>query len=170
MTTLNLRAWTALVLATAPMAACTEPDLSLPTAEEAEAAYQYTGSLSAEMSGNVLVLTVAQPYRQLQRGGTLWAKIGPYILLFSEPTRDLFLAYGGLAAVRVVTLTGSDQEVARATLLRDGLNELTWKRALNLSGLARRDGTTRLTTLEDLIDWGEEHTEFEYNPRYIRRR
>ena len=157
------------VLAVA-LAACAEQDLTLPTAEAVVEAYQYSGDLSAEMSGNVAVVTVVQPYAQLRRGGTIWAKVGPYILLFTPATRDLFAQNGGLAAVRVVTTTGSGQEVARATLLRDGLNELTWKRALNIAGLARRDGTERITLLEDLIEWGERHTEFEYDPRYIRRR
>ena len=150
--------------------ACAEPDLTVPTAEQVEAAYEYSGNLTTEISGNVAVLTVEQPYRQLRRGGTIWAKVGPYILLFSEQTRDLFVEYGGLAGVRVITQTGSGQEVARATLARDGLNELTWRRALNISGLARRDGTERIRTLEELIECGEDHTDFEYNPRYIRRR
>ena len=151
-------------------AGCVERDLSLPTAEDATAAYQYSGTFEAELSGNVLVLTVVQPYSQLRRGGSIWAKVGPYVLLFTEQTRDLFIGYGGLAAVRVVTTTSSGQEIARATLLRAGLNELTWKRALNIAGIARRDGSTKVPTLEDLIEWGEDHTEFEYDPRYIRRR
>lgn len=154
----------------AVLIACQEQDLSLPSAEEVTAAYQYSGDLSAEMSGNVAVVTVTQAYGQLRRGGTIWAKVGPYIVLFSDPTLELFQNFGGLAAVRVVTVTGSGQEVARATLLRDGLNELTWRRALNISGRARRDGSERITLLEELIEWGEDHTEFQYDPRYIRRR
>lgn len=150
--------------------ACVERDLSLPTAEDVVAAYNYSGSLEAELSGNVVVVTVVQPYSQLRRGGSIWAKVGPYVLLFTEETRDLFVGYGGLAAVRVITTTSSGQQIARATLLRDGLNELTWRRALNISGIARRDGSTKVPTLEDLIEWGEDHTEFEYDPRYIRRR
>lgn len=147
---------------------CVERDLTLPTAEEVSEAYEYAGDLSAEMSGNVAVITVTQPARQLRRGGSLWVKTGPYFVLFSEQTRDLFSAYGGLAAVRVITATESGQEVARATLLRTSLNELTWKRALNIAGHARIEGTERPTRIEDLIDWGEDHTEFSYDPRYIR--
>ncbi|MGI9626470.1 MAG: hypothetical protein ACR2QM_06510, partial [Longimicrobiales bacterium] len=141
----------AALLTLATGTACTEQDTSLPTAEDAVAAYQYSGSLEAEMSGNVAVLKIEQPYSQIRRGGTIWAKVGPYIVLFSEPTRDLFMAYGGLAAVRVITSTNSGNGVARSTLLRDGLNELTWKRALNIAGQARRDGTTKIPTLETLI-------------------
>lgn len=151
-------------------AGCEPEDLSIPTAEDVTTAYQYSGDLTAEMSGNVAVVTISQPYAQLRRGGTIWAKVGPYIVLFSQPTLDLFQNYGGLAAIRVVTVTGSGQEVATATLLRDGLNELTWRRALNIAGRARRDGTEQVTVLEELIRWGEDHTEFEYDPRYIRRR
>lgn len=150
--------------------ACVQRDTSLPTAEDVVNAYQYSGEFEAEMSGNVAVLKIEQPYSQIRRGGSIWAKVGPYIVLFSDPTLELFMAYGGLAAVRVITSTNSGTEVARATLLRDGLNELTWKRALNIAGQARRDGTTRIPTLEDLIEWGEDHTEFEYDPRYIRKR
>jgi hypothetical protein len=52
--------------------------------------------------------------------------------------------------------------VARATLERDALNSITWRRALNISGLARRDGSERPTRLEDLVRWGQEHTTYEY--------
>jgi hypothetical protein len=45
-----------------------------------------------------------------------------------------------------------------------------WRRALNIAGQARRDGTDCLTLLESLIRWGEDHTEFEYNARYTSRR
>ena len=55
-------------------------------------------------------------------------------------------------------------------LLRDELNDLTWRRALNIAGVARRDGTEQPSKLEDLARWGEDHTEYEYNPRYVRRR
>ena len=69
----------------------------------------------------------------------------------------------------MITTAPGGTEVARATLLRSSLNDLTWRRALNIAGLARRDGTEQLTLLEDLIGWGEDRTEFEYNPRYTSR-
>ena len=40
---------------------------------------------------------------------------------------------------------------------------------MNIAGHARRDGTDRVTLLEDLVRWGEHHTTFEYNERYTRR-
>ena len=148
--------------------ACEGPDLTVPNSNQVEGAYTYGGALSATVNGNVAEITIVQADRQLRRGGTLWAKVGPYILLFTEETEGLFDGYPGLAGVRAVTVTPGGAEVARALLTRDALNDLTWRRALNIAGLARRDGTRRPTLLEDLVQWGEDHTEFNYNPRYSR--
>jgi hypothetical protein len=130
-----------------------------------EDAYLYHGDLSVVMRGNVAEVTITQPAQQLRRGGSLWAKVGPYVLLFSEPTQELFEDYPGLAGIRVIT-TSAGAEVARALLARSTLTEVTWRRALNIAGLARRDGTERPTLLEDLVRWGEDHTEHQYNPRF----
>jgi hypothetical protein len=148
--------------------ACEEVDLTIPSESAVEEVFQYDGSLSASINGNVVEVTITQPERQLRRGGTLWAKVGPYVLLFSEESEALFRDYPGLAGIRVITTVPGGVEVARALLPRDGLNDLTWRRALNISGLARRDGTRRPTLLENLVRWGEDHTEYTYNPRYIR--
>ena len=145
---------------------CEEPDLTLPSASAVEEAFQYEGNLSVAMNGNVAEVTVVQPERQISRGGSLWAKVGPYILLFSEEVEVLFQNYSGLAGVRVKTILPSGQEIAQALLPRDTLNSLTWQRALNIAGKARRDGTRRPTLLEELVRWGEDHTDYEYNPRY----
>lgn len=139
-----------------------EPAGTVPTAEQVETYYTVPWESWADLSGNVAQLVVVQPADQLRRGGRLWARVGPYIFLFSEATRSLFEDHGGLAAVRVITRTPDGEEVARATLTRQALNDLTWRRALNISGLARRDGTERPTRLEDLVEWGEEHTTYEY--------
>ena len=149
--------------------ACASQDLSLPTGADVETAYEYQGQLEAEMKGNVAEITVYQPNRQLSRGGSLWAKVGPYIFLFSGETQSLFAAYGGLAAIRVVTKAPGGREVARAMLPRDALNDITWKRALRVSGLARRDGSKSPSRVEDLVRFGEDLTEFEYSARYVRR-
>ncbi len=150
-------------------AGCEPEDLTVPNTDEAASYYASVSDLSLEMSGNVAEIRVVQSTAQLRRGGTLWARVGPYIYLFSDATQSLFTDYEGLAAVRVITTTSNGTEVARATLNRGTLNELTWRRALNVAGLARRDGTERVTLLEDLVQWGEDRTEFEYNPRYTRR-
>lgn len=143
-------------------------DGTLPTAEQVVAAYESSRDLEAEIVGNVAVVTVAQDAQQLRRGGSLWAKVGPYVFLFSVETRQLFIEYPGLAAVRVITKVGQ-AEVANAILTADELSDVLWRRSLNIAGQARRDGTSRMTLLEDLVDWGESHTEFSYNERYTNR-
>jgi hypothetical protein len=148
---------------------CEPTELTLPSVEEVEEAYTYSGEISASINGNVVELEVYQPPRQLRRGGALWAKVGPYVFLFSQETKRLFDTHNGLAAVRVITRAPGGREIARATLLRDELNDVTWRRALNISGLARRDGTEQPTRLGDLVRWGEDHTEFAYNSRYTSR-
>jgi hypothetical protein len=152
--------------------ACEEPpDLTLPTAEEVASYYgDVVGLEEADISGNVAVVAVRQPPEQLRRGGSIWAKVGPYIYLFSEETRALMGDHPGLAAVRMVTRTASGVTVASALLARDELTDVLWRRSLNVSGLARRDGSERVTLLEDLIEWGEDHTDFEYNARFVPRR
>ena len=158
----------ALLLAGAlPAAACEEPDLTLPTAEQVVEHYPTPRELDIELNGNVAEIRVYQPSDQLRRGGDLWAKVGPYIYLFSEGTRDLFDAYGGLAGVRVITRAPGGREVARALLARDELNDIGWRRALNIAGHARLEGTRRVTRIEELVRWGEDHTTFEYHPDYV---
>lgn len=146
---------------------CEDRDLTVPSADVVESYYTIPVDFSVTIQGNVAELEVDQPSHQLDRGGRLWARVGPYVYLFSEATRDLFDDHPGLAAVRVITRAPGGQEVARATLPRDALNALTWRRALNISGLARRDGTERPTLLEDLVEWGEEHTRYEYSEAYV---
>jgi hypothetical protein len=160
------------VLAFAVASACQEPpDRTLPTADQAKSYYASVADLQhVEINGNVAVIVVRQSSEQLRRGGTLWAKMGPYIYLFSDETRGLFEDYGGLAGVRVVTQTSNGTTVASALLARDELTDVLWRRSLNIAGQARQSGTERITLIEDLVRWGENHTEFEYNQRYIRNR
>lgn len=159
------------VVGAALAAACLEsPELRLPTADEVESYYSSVTDLSVEMRGNLAEITVVQSANQLRRGGSLWARVGPYIYLFSEETQRLFQDFPGLAGVRVVTQTAGGVAVARAMLTRDELPEILWRRGLNIAGQARRDGTERPALLEDLIEWGEEHTEFEYSETYYPRR
>lgn len=154
---------TSVVLLSGAVAGCQEETLTLPTTGEIESAYLYAGDLSAELSGNVAEITVVQPSRQLRRGGPLWAKVGPYVLLFSEETEGLFRDFPGLAGVRVITVSTGGTEVARALLPRNELNDVTWRKARHIAGLARRDGTKQPTLLEALVEWGEDHTEYNYN-------
>ena len=150
-------------------ATCTEVDLTMPSADEVESYYTVTSNLESSVAGNVATIRVGQSAQQLRRGGSLWAKVGPYVYLFSEETNQLFVAFPGLAAVRVVTTVGQ-AEVASVLLARDELTDVTWRRAKNLAGRVRVEGTERVTRLQDLVRWGEQHTEFEYNVRYTRSR
>ncbi len=148
--------------------ACEEVDLSVPTESQAGAAYANSSDISVRVSGNIVEVIVEQPLRQVNRGGSLWAKVGPYIYLFTEETESLLREYPGLSGVRVITHTGNnDVEVARAFLHRDSLNDLTWRRARNIAGRARTEGTRRPVLLEELVEWGQEHTEFGYNEEFV---
>jgi len=142
-------------------------DLTLPDPSAVAAIYEKQG-VDAEFrfSGNVLELVVQQDRDQLRRGGPLWARVGPYIYLFTSSTRDVLERYPGIAAVRVITKTG-DVEVARAMLLRDALNEITWQRAIAVNATALTQGTTRPSTMDALARYGEEITTHEYNPDYV---
>ena len=126
----------------------------------------YGDRASATLNGNVVDVRVRQDAAQLQRGGPLWAKVGPYIYLFSPQTREIFTEYDGVAAVRVRTLTGNDSWVAEATLHRDALNALTWKDAVRTVARARQQGTDKPGYLEDLVEFGEDRTDHRYNPTY----
>jgi hypothetical protein len=138
-----------------------------PAAEEVRPHLAYGGEISVEMSGNVAQVTVVvdpQPYR---RGGDLWAKATPYLYLFSSSTRDAFEANPGLGGMRVIIQHPNGDWMAQALLSREVLSEAGWRQALNLSGVARRDGTERPGRMQDLVRWGEDRTEFQYNPDYI---
>jgi hypothetical protein len=143
-------------------------DGALPTPGDVLEYYESDRRMEAEIVGNVAVLRVYQDAEQLRRGGSLWAKVGPYVFLFSDETKRLFDDHQGLAGVRVTTMVGS-AEVASALLAHAELTDVLWARSLNIAGRARLEGTNRMTLLEDLVDWGEAHTEFTYNERYTRR-
>lgn len=144
-------------------------DLTVPTAAEAAAVYARHGiTADVTLNGNVIEVSVKQDAAQLRRGGSLWARVGPYIYAFSPATREVFDTWPGVAGVRAITTHGSfGVEVARALLTRDRLNDITWQRALNLLGTALQEGTERPSRLEALVEWGEEHTQYEYNKEYV---
>lgn len=142
---------------------------ALPAIADVRASYDKSGVTNAEIDydGTVIVMRVRQPPAQLQRGGSLWAKVGPYIYLFNPATQRIMDANPRITAVRVITLGTRGREVARATLPAGALNELTWLRTLNLLGHAVNEGTARPVTLEDLVRWGEQYTRFRYNPDFV---
>lgn len=141
----------------------------MPPIEEVERIYRENGlrEASFDIDGNVIVITARQDPDQLRRGGSLWARVGPYVYVFNPGTQIIWDLYPGVAAVRAITTTPAGTEIARATLRQGELNELTWRRALNLLGHAINEGTRRPSLLLDLVEWGEGHTTFRYNPEYI---
>lgn len=139
-----------------------------PAAAEVRPLYErHAGIIDLEMNGNVVELRVRQPIQQLQRGGSLWARVGPFIYLFTPSTRTVFERFPGVAAVRVITVLPSGEEVARATLARDRLSDVRWRRSLHLLGRALQEGRENPRRLEELTEWGEEHADFRYNPDYV---
>ncbi|HKK94506.1 MAG TPA: hypothetical protein VJ925_13810 [Longimicrobiales bacterium] len=153
------------------LGACQEPvDTALPT--EAAAAEYYTSPSvqSVEMNGNVAVVTVVQRSDDLRRGGSLWAKMGPYIHIFSPATEQLLRDHPGLAGVRVRTVTTSDTEIASVLLERSTLNDITWKTARNHVAHALTDeGAEQVRSIERLVQYGERRTSHEYNSNLVRR-
>jgi hypothetical protein len=139
-----------------------------PTAEDVEPYYAgHAELIGIEVRGNVVELRVRQPYDQLDRGGSLWARVGPFVYLLTPATRLVFQDFPAVAAVRVITELPHGDEVARAMLRRDALNEVRWRRTLNILGHALQDGGESPRRLEQLTDWGETYTEFRYNPDYV---
>ena len=138
----------------------------LPTNSEVRNLYGPTADVL--IKGNVVDVQVVQENAQLRRGGQVWAKVGPYIYLFSPPTQKLFELFPGLAGVRVRTVDESGTWVADALLRRATLNSVTWKTAMLKSAKARSEGTKRPSYIIDLTRYGEEHTDYKYNPKYVR--
>lgn len=145
-----------------------EPEQKLPAAEQLEGLYG--PGVALELKGNVVDVIVRQPADQLRRGGATWAKVGPYIYLFSPQTQKLFEEFAGLGGVRVTTVDGRDRLVARAMLPQGTLNSVTWKKAVGLAGRARLEGTQRPTYILELIDYGEDLVDHEYGSNYVKDR
>jgi hypothetical protein len=151
----------------AGVAACSQADeLRLPGNDDLTGLYGRGPKVS--LNGNVVDVEVYQPADQLRRGGATWAKVGPYIYLFSPQTQDIFESWSGVGGVRVTTTDGRGRLVARAILPRGTLNSLTWPRAINLVGKARLEGTRRPSYILDLIEYGEETADFEYSTDYVK--
>ena len=148
------------------LAACQdEPDLTLPEAQDLKGIYG--PAVDVELKGNVVDVHVIQPADQLRRGGSVWAKVGPYIYLFTPQTQQLFENYPGLGGVQVTTMDGRNRLIARAMLESGTLNGVTWRKAIGLAGRARLEGTQRPSYILDLIQYGEDLVEHEYSARYV---
>lgn len=143
------------------------PPLVRPDAADVARYYEYAGNLGVEMSGNVAHVTVEIDREEYRMGGRVWAMASPYIFLFSPATKRAFEDYTGLGGVRVIVEYEDGGILAQALLERAEFNEVTWTRALNVAGYARRQGTESPGYMRDLIRFGEEHTDFRYNREYI---
>jgi hypothetical protein len=142
-------------------------DTTLPPIEEVRDVFRAHGVPGeVEYNGNVVEVRVVQPFEQLRRGGSLWARLGPHIYLFSPATREVFDRWAGVAAARVITATSDGEEIGRALLRRDALTIPEWQRSHHLLGIALRDGTERPVEIQRFVDWGERYTEYRYNQRY----
>jgi len=160
------------ILAAAGTAACERegPGHPVPSAAQIAPYYDYAGLLDVEISGNVAHVSVTIDPADYARGGDLWAKSFPYIFLFSPGTREAFREHPGLGGVRVMIRHPGSDIMAQAMLERGTLTEGTWRRALNIAGRARQEGTERPGLMTDLVHFGEDHTDYQYNPDYISRR
>ena len=163
------RSGVTIVLALALLAGCQteQVDYPTPSAEEIEPHFAFAGGVSVAISGNVAQVTVPFDPEEYALGGDLWAKAMPYIFLFSPGSRDAFDEHPGLGGVRVISQHPNGETIAEALLSRGTLNQVTWQRAISIAGTAREEGTDRPGTMQTLVQWGEEHTDFEYNPDYI---
>lgn len=133
---------------------------------EAEVQTLYGDAVEAEISGNLIRLRVPMP-AGFERGGTLWARSGPYFYLFTTATRDLLANYPDVAAVEVIASTAEGEQVARARLLRGTLNGITWPHAIAYASQAQAEGTESPRFVDRLVRYGEDNTEFEYDPDFV---
>ena len=138
-----------------------------PSGAEIEPYYEYEGTMAVTMSGNVAQVAVVIDRDEYRRGGRVWAMASPYIFLFSAATQRAFEDFSGLGGVRVIILYPDESVLAQALLERSELSGASWQRALNITGNARTRGTQSPGFMRDLVRYGEEHTDFEYNPEYI---
>lgn len=146
-------------------------ELVLPTQEEARMAFASHPSVTdVNLSGNVVEVVVEQPLEHVQRGGSLWARFGPYAHLFSPAARSIFENFSGVAALRVITRLPNGTEIARATLRRDATNLSVWRRGEALLATALQQGTERPGQVERLVHWAEGIADYEYNPQYVTER
>ena len=136
----------------------------MPAAAEVQGSYG--ASVEPDISGNLVRVHVPM-LSGFERGGTLWARSGPYFYLFTTATRDLLSAYPDIAAVEVVARTSDGEEVARARLLRSTLNAITWPHAIAYASQAQAEGTESPRFVDRLVRYGEDNTEYEYDPDFV---
>jgi hypothetical protein len=160
----NENAWTAsfVILLVVTMIGCERADREWVLPDAAEVAAWYGEGAEAHFDGNRLEIRGTIDPDYLRRGGRLWARSGPYFYLFNVHIHQLLVDYPDIAAVRAIALTPSGEELAVATLARGGMNEPRWQEAMARVAIAQRDGTRNPRVVEQLIQFGEDHTEYSY--------
>ena len=141
-------------------------ELTYPTAAELEG--MYGPGVTVKLNGNVIDVSARQEASQLRRGGPLWAKVGPYIYLFTPQTQESIKKWSGVGGVRVRTFDSQRDLIAEAILDRGVLNDVTWRKALRTAGLARTQGTERPSYMEKLVRYGEDTARFKYSSKYVK--
>lgn len=158
-----MRSWWMVPMVLAVLGGCAGEGTTEPVLPEPEpVAAWFGGSTRVILSGNVLEIRGEMDPDHLRRGGRIWQRSGPYFYLFNVQVRDLLRDYPDLAAVRAVTYGPGGREIARAMLYRDRLSAIQWKEALARASLAQTQGTERPRRIEELIYYGEQHTEYAY--------
>jgi len=143
-------------------------DKNLPAIADVRAIYRANGLDKGQITynGNVVEIRGTQAPDQLRRGGSLWARVGPWIYLLTPGTRKVFQDFAGIAAVRVITTAGR-KEIARATLRNGALSDVLWRRTLNILGHALQEGTQSPVRLQELAEWGERYGEYKYSADHV---
>lgn len=142
---------------------CADQDREWVLPDPEEAAAWFGEDAEATISGNVLELRGTMEGDFIRRGGRIWIRSGPYFYLFNVHVQGLLRDYPDLVAVRAITYSADGQELARATLHRGELSEYQWREALARASLAQTQGTESPRRVEELIRYGEDHTEFRYS-------
>ena len=152
-----------LTVVTAVLALGCEAPATQPALPDPQQAQEWFGEgTQVALEGDVLVITGTIEADYLRRGGRIWARSGPYFYLFNIKVREFFTNHPGLAGVKATAVTEDGRVLATATVHRNGLNELRWQEALARASLAQTEGTDNPRLVERLIQFGEDHTEFEY--------
>lgn len=156
----------ALVAITAAAAAPTgcdharDAELRLPDPDSTEA--WFGSDAEVRLDGRVLEISGTLPEGFLERGGVIWQRSGPYFFIFNVHMRELIQEYPDLAAIRAIVHDDSGQELARATLPSGTLTEGAWDEGVRLASRAQTEGTENPRRIEQLIEWAEDRTEYEY--------
>jgi hypothetical protein len=138
----------------------TEREWVLPDPEQA--AEWYGDGAAARLDGNVLEVQGSLQEDHLRRGGRLWARSGAYFYLFNVHVQRLFQEYPDLAAVRARVSSPEGETLAVVMLERSALNEYRWEEALARMSHASQDGTRNPRAVERFVQFGEDHTTYEY--------